>query len=110
MKKHLLNSINQTLSKKDIESISSLHRYFDYSLNFIDRSGAAIGGKPLHPIKVHLPELNMAGVTFRLGMIDKALLSVLETIRIAQNKNDHEAILQCLVWLQQILKSVGNKD
>ena len=35
----------------------------------------------------------MANLQLRLGQTDQALLAVLETIRISQNKNDHEAIL-----------------
>ena len=66
-----------------------MHKYFDYNLNFIDLHGQ----KPLHPVKVHLPELNLASMQLRLGHTDQALLAVLETIRISQNKNDHEAIL-----------------
>eukprot|EP00347_Sterkiella_histriomuscorum_P022054 403331848 len=104
--KELLYSINDYLGKKDVESVYNLHKYFDYNLNFIDRSAA----KPTHLVKVHQPELNMAGMQLRLGMLDQALLSVLETIRISQNKNDHEAILQCLIWLHQILIKVGSRS
>jgi len=48
-KKHLLNSVNECLSKKDLEAISNMHKYFDYNLNFIDLHGS----KPIHPVKVH---------------------------------------------------------
>ncbi len=88
--RHLLESINQQLGKRDIEAVNSLHHYFDYNLNFIDRSNPS---KPCHVVKVHQPELNLAGLQLRLGHIDQALLSVLETIKISQNKNDHEAII-----------------
>jgi hypothetical protein len=81
--------VNESLAKKDLESINSMHRYFDYNLNFIDMHS----GKPTHPVKVHHPELNMASLQLRLGQVDQALLAVLETIRISQNKNDHESIL-----------------
>ena len=57
-KKHLLNSVNECLSKKDLEAISNMHKYFDYNLNFIDLHGS----KPIHPVKVHQPELNLAGL------------------------------------------------
>ncbi len=62
-KKHLLNSINESLARKDLESINNMHKYFDYNLNFIDLHGS----KPLHPVKVHQPELNLAGLQLRLG-------------------------------------------
>ena len=37
-------------------------------------------------------------------------MSVVESIKISQNKNDHEGILQCLVWLQQISRAMGNTE
>ena len=57
-KKHLLNSVNESLGKRDLESLASLHRYFDYNLNFIEIQGS----KPIHPVKVHQPELNISGM------------------------------------------------
>ena len=65
-KKHLLHSVNYGLSRKDLESISNMHKYFDYNLNFIDLHGP----KPFHPVKVHQPELNLACLQIRLGQID----------------------------------------
>jgi hypothetical protein len=65
-KKHLLNSINESLARKDMDAINSMHKYFDYNLNFIDLHGS----KPLHPVKVHQPELNLANLQLRLGQTD----------------------------------------
>ena len=48
-KKHLLNCFNESFSRRDLESISNMHKYFDYNLNFIDLNGS----KPIHPVKVH---------------------------------------------------------
>jgi len=48
-KKHLLNAVNECLSRRDLEAISNMHKYFDYNLNFIDLHGS----KPTHPVKVH---------------------------------------------------------
>lgn len=48
-KKFLLNSMNESLERKDNESIKNLHRYFDYNLNFIDLHQS----KPMHPVKIH---------------------------------------------------------
>lgn len=47
--KELLHSINESLGKRDVESVFNLHKYFDYNLNFIDRSTS----KPTHVVKVH---------------------------------------------------------
>ena len=87
--KYLLQSINHTMAKKDIDAVFDCHRYFDYNLNFRDRTQP----KQPHLVKVHQPALNLAGLHLRLGQLDQSLLGVLETIRISQNKNDHEAIL-----------------
>lgn len=48
-KKHLLNAVNESLARKDLDAISNMHKYFDYNLNFIDLHGS----KPIHPVKVH---------------------------------------------------------
>jgi hypothetical protein len=77
--KHMLNSINNTLALNDVQALSDCHRYFDYNINFIDRTHS----KPIHSVKVHYPALNIAGLQLRLGHIDQALLSILETIRIS---------------------------
>lgn len=61
-------------------------------------------------VKVHQPALNLASLRLRLGHLDEAMMSVMEAIKISQNKNDHESILQCLIWLQQILGGLGNKN
>ena len=47
--RELLNSINESLGKRDVEAVFSLHKYFDYNLNFIDRTTS----KPTHAVKVH---------------------------------------------------------
>ena len=60
--------------------------------------------------KDNQPALNLANLRLRLGCLDEAMSSVMEAIKISQNKNDHESILQCLVWLQQILAGLGNKQ
>jgi hypothetical protein len=65
-KKHLLNSVNESLGRKDLEAIANMHKYFDYNLNFIDLHGP----KPVHPVKVHQPELNLANLQLRLGQTD----------------------------------------
>ena len=64
--KHLLKSLNALNSKKDIESVENLHTYFDYNLNFRDKT------LPKQPfvVKVHMPALNLAGTQFRLGQLD----------------------------------------
>jgi hypothetical protein len=43
-----------------------------------------------------------------MGQYDAALTSIHESIKIAQNKNDHETVLDCTVWLYQILESMSS--
>jgi hypothetical protein len=59
---------------------------------------------------VHLAVLNQASMHYRLGNLDEALTSVMESIKISQNKNDKESILECLLWLYQIIGELGNKE
>lgn len=67
------------LGKRDLESVSSMYSYFDHNQNFIDYNG----GRPVHPVKINQADLGMSSLSLRLGMLDKALMSVLETIRIS---------------------------
>ena len=93
--------------------MDDLHRYFDYQMRAkITKPNTETGALEFvsWAVKVHHPALNLAGLRFRLGQLDQSLLSVMESIKISQNKNDHEGILQCLVWLQQISRAMGNKE
>jgi hypothetical protein len=109
---HLLTSLSHTLAKDDQKAVSDLHKYFDYNMRSKQtRSNIETGAVEFvsWAVKVHQPALNLANLRLRLNNIDESLLSVMESIKISQNKNDHESILQCLVWLQQILGALGNK-
>lgn len=100
--KHLLTSLVHTFAKNDQKAVDDLHRYFDYQMRSkVTRANTETGVLEFvsWAVKVHHPALNLAGLRFRLGQLDQSLLSVMESIKISQNKNDHEGILQCLVWL-----------
>ena len=62
------------------------------------------------PVKVTSAVINIVGLQLRLGNLDESLFSVLESIKISQNKTDHEAIIHCLLWLTQIISAFGNKE
>jgi hypothetical protein len=49
--------------------------------------------------KVHRLALSVASLRYKMGQYDAALSSIHESIKIAQNKNDHETVLDCMVWL-----------
>jgi hypothetical protein len=45
----MLTSMNNVLDGNDIDAIADSHKYFDYNLNFRDRTQP----KPMHVIKIH---------------------------------------------------------
>ena len=101
--KHLLTSICHSLAKNEVEAINDLHKYFDYNMRQKQtRQNTETGSIEFvaWAVKVHQSAVNLANLHFRLGHLDESLLSVMESIKISQIKNDHESILQCLIWLQ----------
>lgn len=105
--------LGHTYLMNDQKAVDNLHRYFDYQMRSkVTKANTDLGVLEFvsWAVKVHNPALNLAGVRFRLGQLDQAILSVTESIKISQNKNDHEGILQCLFWLQQISRALGNKE
>lgn len=94
--KYLISSINATIFHQPKQAIDDLHKYFDYSM----RQKITKGNQETNEyeftswaIKVNQPAMNLAGTSYRLGQYDQALLSVMETIKIAQSKNDSAQIL-----------------
>ena len=59
--------------------------------------------------KIHKTALSLAAMRYKLGQYDAAFHSVIEAIKIAQNKNDSASILECSVWLQHISSALGNR-
>jgi hypothetical protein len=51
------------MQKKDVEAIDDSHKYFDYNLNFKEKSG----GKTVNTVKIHHAALHVAGVKLRMG-------------------------------------------
>ena len=94
--RHLLSSLVNTFAKNDQKAVDDLHRYFDYQMRSkVTKANTDTGQHEFvsWAVKVHHPALNLAGLLFRLGQYDQSLLSVMESIKISQNKNDHEGIL-----------------
>jgi len=90
------------MAKNDNQAIADLHKYFDYNMRQKQTKANTDTGAiefVSWAVKVHQPALNLASLRLRLGHLDEAMMSVMEAIKISQNKNDHESILQCLIWL-----------
>eukprot|EP00026_Physarum_polycephalum_P003726 Phypoly_transcript_03740.p1 GENE.Phypoly_transcript_03740~~Phypoly_transcript_03740.p1 ORF type:complete len:758 (+),score=142.36 Phypoly_transcript_03740:89-2362(+) len=82
---HYLSFLN-ALYHKDLEgALESLHRYFDQDLNS----------------NLNFPRatLCLAVVHFRFGHIEEGMTAIHETVRVAQERNDHECLAHVLSWL-----------
>ena len=60
--------------------------------------------------KVHRSALSLGALRLRLGQYDAALESILECIKLAQNKNDHDTVNDSIIWLSQISGALSKKD
>ena len=47
---------------------------------------------------------------FKVGNFEAALEAIEECIKISQNKNDADTILDCSVWLYSISGSIGGEE
>lgn len=83
-KKFLLSSLNDCFSKFSIPAIQNLRNVNTHNY--------------------------MNSLHIRLGHIDQGLISLIECIKQAQNKKDNQAIIKCLIWLVQIIKTLGNVE
>lgn len=107
----MLRSLNHSLNHEDVESIFLSHKFNDHNLRQMDvkeqlrQKLAAVAVN-----RVHRTALGLAALRYKLGQYDAALQAVLEGIRIAQNKNDYETILECTIWLYQISGVLGNRQ
>jgi len=108
---YLMKSMHSSTHSQDQLSIAYLHKFNDHNLRVMDvkeqlrQNMAAVAVN-----RVYRNSLSLAALQFRLGHYDAALSAILEAIKIAQNKNDHETVLDCSVWLQQIHRALGNAE
>lgn len=106
---NLLLSLNNAMAMQDIHAIEFSHKFNDHNLRLMDtkeqlrQNLAAVAVN-----KVHRLALSIASLRHKMGQYDAALTSIHESIKIAQNKNDHETVLDCTVWLYQILESMSS--
>lgn len=94
---HFLKYVNECLLHHPNCAIESLHNYF----HAVSSSGKKPGPK------MHYASLNLSSVHYRFGQFDEALLNIAETIKLAQSKNDKEAITYAMLWLSCILGELG---
>jgi hypothetical protein len=95
--------MNDSFSKFSIPAIENLRKYIDHSLidlcKFSDVSYAT-----------HNSLIPLSGLHIRFGNLDEGLISLIECIKLAQNKKDNQGIIKCLLWLQQIVKAFGKVE
>jgi len=94
----LVESNLYLLEHDDQNSISLMHKYYDYSM----RQKLTVFNKEKgYPefkawaTKVNQPELYKAGICYRLGQYDQALTSINEAIKISQGKSEGASLLHC---------------
>lgn len=100
--KYLLTGLAHTTVHDDTQATADIRRYFDYNMRQkITKGNTETGAIEFvsWAVKVHQPALNLALIRLKHGQLDEALLGVMEAVKLAQNKNDHESITQCLVLL-----------
>ena len=102
-KKWFLNSMNDSFSKFSIPAVENLRKYIDHSLIEISKSNDV-------KYSLHNSLMSLSGLHVRLGNLDEGLISLIEWIKVAQNKKDNQGIIKWLVWLQQIIKAFGNVE
>jgi hypothetical protein len=95
--------MNDAFSKYSIPAIENLRKYVDHSL--IDMAKLTDVSYATHNSLIPL-----SGLHIRLGNLDEGLISLIECIKLAQNKKDNQGIIKCLIWLQQIVKAFGNVE
>jgi len=105
---HFLNYIEHCSFHEPNEAIDSLHNYFHSFLMPANQKKS--NEKPIIQPKMHYASLNLSSIHCRFGQLDEALLNIAETIKIAQSKNDREAIIYSTLWLSCILGEIGLVD
>jgi len=100
-KKCLLNAMNDAHSGYSIPAIDNLRKYIDHSLIEIAQVDDA-------NYSTHNSLIPLSSMHIRLGNLDEGLISLIECIKLAQNKKDNQGIIKCLIWLQEIVKAFGN--
>ena len=97
---NLLQALNSAHNDDSLDALFHIHKFNDHNLRQIDNKEqlrqklAAVAVN-----RVHRTSLSLAAIHFKLGHLDASLEAVQEAIRIAQNKNDYETILDSTVWL-----------
>lgn len=110
---HYLRYLNNLHHGECQGAIDSLHRYFDYCLRpggpgpanqnrLPGDGGTGDTGGGSGGLRTQYAVLNLAGLHFRFGNIDEALQAIRETVRVAQQNNDHACVAHALAWLFRV--------
>ncbi len=94
-------------------ALESLYRYFDYC--YCDNSVGLIlnqipSSNRVNSMIASYATLNLAALHYQFGHYGSALQSIQETIRIAQQQNEHECLALSLAWLFRLADVKGYVD
>lgn len=101
--KYLLHSLNDSYSGQSIPAFDNLRRYIDRTLVQMSKNRGI-------EHETHNSVMPYSSMNIRLGNLDEGLISLIECIKLAQNKKDNYCLIKSLVWLQQIVKAFGNVE
>jgi hypothetical protein len=84
-------------------ALNSLHRYFDFCLR---RGGPSSAGSQHGTIQY--ASLSLAALYLSFGFPQESLIALQETVRVAQQQNDHVCVAYSLSWLHQAMSAVNH--
>lgn len=104
---HFLRYLNCLHHREYEEALDSLHRYFDYLAPQEKKLNEQGPNKPNSIQQFAI--LNLAILYFGFGHCDQAVRAIQETVRIAQQNNDHTCLMHALALLCRVAQEKGAK-
>lgn len=104
---HFLRYLNCLHHREYEEALDSLHRYFDY-LAPQEKKYSEQGPGKTNSIQQYAI-LNLGILYFGFGHFDLAVRAIQETVRIAQQNNDHNCLMHALALLCRVAQDKGAK-
>jgi hypothetical protein len=84
-------------------ALEALHRYFDFCLR---RGGPSSAG--VQHGTIQYASLSLAALYLSFGFPEESLIALQETVRVAQQQNDHVCVAYSLSWLHQAMSAVNH--